>query len=203
MCFQNDGKTAHDAKCIKFRIMTKVIYSVLSIDTFEQQCVVIKGMLKSPLLKDHAKTIDIDQSLINNALFEQKCIQNIKKLYKHAVKCDYQQKFKDILEADMVSTNEGFTNKSPISTMKLTPVNKPSARKSLCIFTDILDVTKKNDIRQVGADKSNRKTSKPGTTPWTLKPKRKGNSKINNQINKSLYNCIMHHPQVVQSPTFQ
>ena len=29
---------------------------------------------------------------------------------------------------------------------------------------------------------------------------RKGNSKIYEQINKSLYNWIMNHPQVVQSP---
>ena len=30
----------------------------------------------------------------------------------------------------------------------------------------------------------------------------KGNSKINNQINNSLYNWIVRHPQVVQSPIF-
>ena len=33
-----------------------------------------------------------------------------------------------------------------------------------------------------------------------IEKKRKGNSKINDQIKKSLYNWIMHHPQVVQSP---
>ena len=33
-----------------------------------------------------------------------------------------------------------------------------------------------------------------------MKQKRKGNSKIYEQIKKSLYNWIMHHPQVVQSP---
>ena len=32
-----------------------------------------------------------------------------------------------------------------------------------------------------------------------MKQKRKGNSKIDEQIKKSLYNWIMHHPQVVQS----
>ena len=35
-----------------------------------------------------------------------------------------------------------------------------------------------------------------------MKPKRKGNSKINDQIKKSLYNWIMHNPQVVQSQIF-
>ena len=60
MCFQKDGKTAQAARCIKSRIMTKVIDYVLSIDKFEQQCVVLKGMLQSPRLKDHVKTIGID-----------------------------------------------------------------------------------------------------------------------------------------------
>ena len=46
MCFQNDGKNSHTANCIKPRITTKVITSIPSIDTFEQQCVVLKGMLK-------------------------------------------------------------------------------------------------------------------------------------------------------------
>ena len=61
MCFQNDGKTALAARCIKSRMATKVINSVILIDTFEQQCVVIKGMLKPLCLKYHVKTIGIDQ----------------------------------------------------------------------------------------------------------------------------------------------
>ena len=61
MYFQNYGKTSQAAKCIKSRIMDKVIYSVLLVNTFEQQCVVLKGMLQSPCLKDHVKTIGIDQ----------------------------------------------------------------------------------------------------------------------------------------------
>ena len=82
------------------------------------------------------------------------------------------------------------------------PVKKPSARKSLCIFTNILDVKNKTATRRVGSTKSKRKAIKSGTTPWGLKPKRKGNSKINEQINKSLYNWIMHHSQVLPSPIF-
>ena len=137
MCFQKDGKTSQASRCIKSRIMTKVIDYVLSIDTFDQQCVVLKGMLQSPRLKDHIHTIGIDQSLSNNALYEHKCLENIKKLYKQAGKCDEQQQFKNILEADMVSTPEGFTNEIPISPMTSTPVKKPRARKSLCLFTNI------------------------------------------------------------------
>ena len=88
----------------------------------------------------------------------------------------------------MVYTPEGFTKNSPIAPMTSTPVNKPSSRKSLCIFTNILDVKKKTDIRRVGAAKLERKAIKYGTTPWVLKQKKKGNSKINHQIKNSLYN---------------
>ena len=54
----------------------------------------------------------------------------------------------------MVSTPLGFNGDSHISPMKLTPVKKPRARKSLCIFTNILDVKKKTAIRRFGAGKS-------------------------------------------------
>ena len=54
-----EGKSDLVARCIKSRIITKVIYSVLLIDTFEQQYVMIKVMLQSPRLKDHVKTIGI------------------------------------------------------------------------------------------------------------------------------------------------
>ena len=60
MCFQIKGKSSQAAKCVKSRIMTKVINYTLSIDTFGQQCVVIKGMLQSPSLKYHMETIGVD-----------------------------------------------------------------------------------------------------------------------------------------------
>ena len=74
-----EGKSDQAARCIKSRIMTKVIDSVLSIDTFEQQCVVLKGMLQSPRLKYHVQTIGIDSSLSNNAIYEHKFIETSKK----------------------------------------------------------------------------------------------------------------------------
>ena len=74
-------------------------------------------MLQSPRLEDHVQTIDIDQSLRNNDIYEHKCLENIKALYKQAGKYDDQKQFKDILEADMVPTTELFTNNSPIFTM--------------------------------------------------------------------------------------
>ena len=48
----------------------------------------LKDMLQPPHLKYHMKTVGIDQSLSNSAIFEHMCLQNIKKLYKHAGKCD-------------------------------------------------------------------------------------------------------------------
>ena len=45
-----------------------------------------------------------------------------------------------ILDADMVSTLEDFTDDSPSLTMPSTPVKKTNARKSLCLFTNIFDV---------------------------------------------------------------
>ena len=42
----------------------------------------------------------------------------------------------------MVSTNEILTDNRPVSPMKPTPVKKPSAQKSLCVFTSVLDVKK-------------------------------------------------------------
>ena len=69
LCFQINGKYSQAEKCVKYRIMTNIINFILSIDTFKQQHVVIKGMLKSPRLKYHMKTIGIDQSVINGASF--------------------------------------------------------------------------------------------------------------------------------------
>ena len=77
----------------------------------------LKGILQSPRLKDHLQTIGIHPSLSNNAIYEHKCLKNIKTLYKQAVKCDDQQQFKYIIEAYMVSTPELFTNNSPIYPM--------------------------------------------------------------------------------------
>ena len=79
----------------------------------------LKGVLQLPRLKYHVQTIGVDPSFSNNSLNEHKCLENIKKGYKQSGKCDNQQKFKDILEAAMVSTPEGFIDNSPIYPMSL------------------------------------------------------------------------------------
>ena len=84
--------------------MNKTIDSILYIFTSEQKCVVIKGMLQSPRLENHMKTIVIYQSLSNMPSVEHKCLNNVRNIYQYAGKCDDQQNLKDIIYADMVST---------------------------------------------------------------------------------------------------
>ena len=84
--------------------------------------------------------------------------------------------------------------------MASTAVKKPSARKSLCLFTNILDVQPKTAKRRFLAEKSRRKSMKVCNSLWTKKTKRKWYSKINGQIKHNLYTWITRHPQVVQSP---
>ena len=60
--------------------MSKAIDYVLLIDPFEQQCVVLKGMLQSPQLKYHVQSISIDQSLSNYSVYEHKCLEKPKKI---------------------------------------------------------------------------------------------------------------------------
>ena len=86
------------------------------------------------------KNIDNDQSSFTRSSFEHICMNNIKKIYEHAGKCDYQQNLKDIIDAAMLSTPEGVTDKSPNVHLTSSLVKKPSASKSLCLFTNILDV---------------------------------------------------------------
>ena len=53
----------------------------------------------------------------------------------------------------MVSTPEIFTDNSPISTGPTMIVKHFSSRKSLYLFTEVLDVKKKIAVRWVGAAK--------------------------------------------------
>ena len=87
-------------------------------------------------------------------------MNNIKNIYQHAGKCDDQQSIKDIIEAALLSNPEGFTDNSTNVPMLSTPVKKPSARKSLCLFTNILYVKKKTAERRFVAAESKRKAMK-------------------------------------------
>ena len=113
-------------------------------------------MLQSSRLEDHMKTIGINQSSSTRSSFEHKCINNIKKIYQPAGKCDDQQNLKDILDAAILSNPEGVTDNSPDVHLTSSPIKKPSARKSMCLFTNILDVQPKTAKRHFVAAKSRR-----------------------------------------------
>ena len=104
------------------------------------------------------KTIGIDQSSFTRSSFKQKFMNNIKYIYQHAGQIDNQQNLKDILEAALISTPKGVTDNSPNVHITLSPVKNPSARKSLCLFTNILDVKPKTAKCRFLAAKSRRKS---------------------------------------------
>ena len=106
----------------------------------------------------------------------------------------------DIIGASVLYNPEGVTDNIPNVHMTSTPVKKPSAMKSLCLLTNILEVKKKTAKSRVGAAKSKRRAVELGNSMWTKKTKRKRHSKINEQTKHNIYAWITHHPQVVQSP---
>ena len=98
-------------------------------------------------------------------------MNNIKKIYQHAGKCDDQQNLKDIIDAAILSTPQGVTYNIPNVPMTSTPVKKPNSRKSLCLFTNILDVKPKTAKRCFVDAKSKRKSMKVVSNLWTKKTK--------------------------------
>ena len=125
---------------------------------------VLKIIWKILILTNHYAT-----GLLLNNFFN-----NIKRIYQHAGKCDDQQNIKDILDDDMVFTPEEITDESQSVPMKSTPVKKPSASKSLCLFTNIFDVKKKTAKHRVVVAKSKRRTMKVGNSLWTKKRTKRG-----------------------------
>ena len=59
----------------------------------------------------------------------------------------------------MVSTPDVVTDNSPNVPPTSTPFNKPSAMKSQCLFTNILDVKPKTAKRRIVAEN-------PNSDPW-------------------------------------
>ena len=129
-------------------------------------------MLQSSRLEDHMKTIGVDQSSFTRSSFEHRCMNNIKKIYQHAGKCDDKQNLKYIIDAAILSTPYGVTDNIPNVHMTSSPVKKPSARKSLILFTNILDVKPTTEKRRFVAAKSRRKAMKLCNILWTEKTKR-------------------------------
>ena len=100
----------------------------------------------------------------------------------------------------MFSAFEKFTDNSPMSPGPPIIVKKCSARKSLRLFTEVLDVKKKAAVRRVGAARSKNKATRAGSMSWSRIKKRKVHTKINAQVKKYLYNWILQHSQALKSP---
>ena len=134
------------------------------------------------------KTIGIEQTSFTRSSFEQICMNNIKNIYQHASKWDDQQNLKDIIEAVLLSTPYGVTYNSTNVHMTSTPVKKPSARKSLFLFTTILDVKPKTAKRSFVAENPNAKPWK-----WVIScgPRKQNEKGI--QKSTSISNVIYMH----------
>ena len=70
-------------------------------------------------------------------------------------------------------------------------VKNPSARKSLHLFTEVLDIKNKTAFRRVCYDKTKRKEIRAVSMLWSIIPKMKGHTIINEWVNKYLYTCIL------------
>ena len=194
------GKTAHSSHFSKSRALKKMIDLILEIKSFEKQCVILKGLLQSDKLKQHIVTIIIYQTLSNCTMYKHRYLENINKLYPFSVKCDDQLQFRSILGASMVSTHDIFTDNSPMSPGYPMIFKKCSAIKSLRLFTEVLYLKKITAVLWVVADKSNHNSIIADIMLWLSIKNRKLNTKINEQVKKYLYNWVVQHPQVVQSP---
>ena len=67
----------------------------------------------------------------------------------------------------MLYIPEEIRDDSPILPVTSTPVKKPSASKSLFIFTKIFDVKSRIEKYRVGSSKYKRRFMKVGNSLWT------------------------------------
>ena len=79
--------------------------------------------------------------------------ENIKKLCKYDGKWYYQQEYKTIIKAAMLSNPEGINGNIPMSPGPYMTFKKTSSRKTLNQFSEVLDVKQKTSVRRLGADK--------------------------------------------------
>ena len=113
-------------------------------------------------------------------------MNKIKKIFQHAGKCDDQQNLKDIIYAAILSTPEGVTDNSPNIHMTSIPDKKPSYGKSLCLFTNILDVKPTTARLSFVAAKSRRKAMKLCNSLL----KKKNEKGIQKSMSRSNVTCI-------------
>ena len=90
-------------------------------------------------------------------MYEHRCLENTKELYKTAGKCYHEQKYKAIIEVALVSTPEGCTNNIPMKPNPYVSTKNTSAIKPLRKFTWIFNVKHMTDVSRFGATKENHK----------------------------------------------
>ena len=59
VCFKSGGKSAHESQCSKSKAFTKFIDIIIEVESFEQQFVILKWLLRSDRLKQHIITMVI------------------------------------------------------------------------------------------------------------------------------------------------
>ena len=87
-------------------------------------------------------------------MYEHIFIENIKRLYKTARKCEDHQQYNAMIEEEILSTNEGCTGKILMTPNPSVSTKNPSARKSIRQFTEILDIKHKTSVCGFGAAKA-------------------------------------------------
>ena len=76
----------------------------------------------------------------------------------------------------------------------------PSARKPLRQFSETLNAKNNTAVCRLCAAKTKLRAIRKINMLWSNIAKRRGHTKINQKLRKSLYNWILHHRQVMQSP---
>ena len=76
-------------------------------------------------------------------MYEDICLENIKKLYKSSSKYNDQQKYKSILEAEIVFTLEELSENTPMDVGMLGNMKNPGEINPSSEYVELLDVTKK------------------------------------------------------------
>ena len=84
---QKYGKSDNAAQCAKSRVLTKRIDTIIESDSFQKKCVILNGLLQSEQLKKHIEIIGVDQLISTSDLYEQRCLESVKNIYKQAGKC--------------------------------------------------------------------------------------------------------------------
>ena len=140
--------------------------------------------------------IYVYQSLRNSDLTNTDVFKT-EKICKSSVKCEYKQDYKVIIEVVMVSTPEGCTENSPVSSLLFVTVKQPNTRK-WC--SEKMDFKPKSAVRSLCDSNLKRRAIIVVSMLWSIISKQCGHTTINECIKRDIYNWILQHPQVIQSP---